>query len=86
MRAFVLAIVFLLAISAAFAQTQAINGGVRGRVLDQAGNPIPSARVDAINNATGFIRSQETQEDGYYVLANLPLGSYTVSIQKSGYH
>lgn len=79
-----LTLLFLLAVDL-FSQTQAINGSVRGRVFDQAGAPIAAARVDAVNDATGFTRSQETQEDGYYVIANLPLGSYTVSIQKSGF-
>jgi hypothetical protein len=77
-------LLFLLA-GNALTQTQAINGSVRGQVLDQAGAPIAAARVDATNDGTGFTRSQETQEDGYYVIANLPLGSYTVSIQKNGF-
>lgn len=86
MRGFVF-LVFALFVApfGAFAQTQAINGSVRGRVLDQAGTPIADAKVDAVNDATGFLRSQQTQDDGYYVIANLPLGSYTISIQKSGF-
>ena len=51
----------------------------------KGGSPIAAAKVNAVNDATGFARSQETQEDGYYSIANLPLGTYTVSIQKSGF-
>src|SRR5450631_910649 len=68
-----------------FAQTQAINGTIRGRVLDPAGSPVGDARVDALNDSTGFTRTQQTQDDGYYVIPNLPLGSYTVLVQKAGF-
>jgi hypothetical protein len=68
-----------------FAQTQAINGTIRGRVSDPAGSPVGDARVDAFNDSTGFTRSQQTQDDGYYVIPNLPLGSYTVLVQKAGF-
>ena len=86
MRALLSAVTLLVLLaSTALTQTQAINGSVRGRVLDQAGAPIAGAQVDAANDATGFTRAQDTQDDGYYVIANLPLGTYTVSIQKSGF-
>lgn len=75
----------LLFVPALFAQTQAINGALRGRVSDQSGSPIAAAKVEAVNDGTGFTRSQETGDDGYYAIANLPLGTYTVSIEKTGF-
>jgi hypothetical protein len=69
----------------AFGQTQAINGSVRGRVIDQTDSPVAQATVKIENSATGFSRTIETNEDGYYVLPNLPLGTYTAEIQKSGF-
>jgi hypothetical protein len=86
MRApFSLVTLLLLSAVDALGQTQAINGSIQGRVMDQVGSPIAAARVDAVNDATGFTRSQDTQDDGYYVIANLPLGTYTLSIKKSGF-
>jgi hypothetical protein len=86
MRALLSSITVLLLLAAdAVSQTQAINGSIRGRVLDQAGSPIAAARVEVSNDATGFSRSQETQEDGYYSVANLPIGPYTVTFQKTGF-
>ena len=70
----------------AFTQTQAINGSIRGRVTDQANAAIPQAQVSIQNTQTGFTRSSESNDDGYYVFPNLPLGSYTVNIQKSGFN
>ncbi|HEX4811015.1 MAG TPA: TonB-dependent receptor [Bryobacteraceae bacterium] len=77
----------LLAVSAlpVFSQTQAINGSIRGRVIDQAGAPIPAASIKIENLQTGYAASQDTADDGYYVFANLPLGGYTVTVAKAGF-
>jgi hypothetical protein len=74
----------LLSLSA-FAQTQAINGSIRGRVTDPAGAAVPAAKVTVLNGDTGFTRSLVTDGDGYYVAPNLPLGTYTVTVQKDGF-
>src|SRR3984893_17044824 len=73
------------ALAPVFAQTQSINGSIRGRVTDATGAPIPGAQVNAKNDSTGFARSIDTTDDGYYVVPNLPLGTYTVTVQKSGF-
>jgi hypothetical protein len=73
------------ALQIAFAQTQAINGSIRGRVTDAAGASVPKANVTAANADTGFSRTFETAEDGYFVFPNLPLGTYTVTVQKTGF-
>ena len=70
---------------ATFAQTQAVNGSIRGRVTDASSAPVPGAQVTVKNDETGFTRSIETSDDGYYVIPNLPLGTYTVTVQKSGF-
>ena len=76
----------LLLVSAfAFGQT-AINGTIRGHATDASGSAIAAAKVTAINAGTGFERDVESNEDGLFVLPNLPLGSYTLSIQKSGFN
>ena len=69
----------------AFGQTQAINGSIRGRVSDASGAAVPQAKVTILNDATGFTRQLSTEENGYYVFPNLPLGTYTVSIEKEGF-
>src|SRR5579871_2392187 len=81
----VTALLGLLVLQPAFSQVQAINGSVRGRVTDPTGAPVPQAKIDIANNDTGFLRSTESNDEGYYVSPNLPLGSYTVVVQKSGF-
>src|SRR5215475_1149998 len=80
----VLALLLLSALSA-FAQSQAINGSIRGRVADSAGAAVPGAKITILNDGTGYTRTLNTDEDGYYVFPNLPLGAYTVTIQKEGF-
>src|SRR5690242_3371363 len=77
--------IFLLTALGAFAQSQAINGSIRGRVADSAGAAVPGAKITILNDATGFSRNLNSDEDGYYVFPNLPLGAYTVTIQKEGF-
>jgi hypothetical protein len=74
-----------MAPAVAFAQTQAINGSIRGRVADQTSAPVAQAHVKVQNAGTGFERTVDTSDDGYYLAPNLPLGSYTVTIQKEGF-
>jgi hypothetical protein len=78
-------LISLLATGALFAQTQAINGSIRGRVSDPTGAGVPQAKVTVANGETGFTRSADSSEDGYFVFPNLPLGSYTVTVQKTGF-
>lgn len=68
-----------------FAQTQAINGSIRGRIVDQQDAAIAGADVKAENTATGFTRATTTSDDGYYLLPNLPIGMYTVTAGKAGF-
>jgi hypothetical protein len=74
-----------LPVPAGLAQTQSINGSVRGRVTDPANASVVDAQVTVRNDDTGFERSQSTNEDGYYMIPNLPLGTYTVTVQKQGF-
>ena len=67
------------------AQTQAINGSIRGRVTDPAGAAIPKADVNVVNNATGYARDVESGDDGYFVIPNLPIGNYTLTLKKEGF-
>ena len=81
----VAAIVATIAIPFASAQTQAINGSIRGRVTDPAGAAVPGATVSVDNVATNYSREVTSNEEGYFVIPNLPIGTYTVSVKKEGF-
>jgi hypothetical protein len=46
---------------------------------------VPAAGVNVTNIATGFTRDTQSNDDGYFVIPNLPIGTYTVRIQKEGF-
>jgi len=69
----------------ALAQTEAINGSVRGRVTDPGGAAVAEAKIDVLNTANGFTRSTVTSAEGYFVIPNLPIGQYVLTVQKPGF-
>ena len=49
---------------------------ISGAVQDQSGAVLPGAEITATQTDTGISRMTITNETGYYVLPNLPLGPY----------
>jgi len=78
-------VVVTISATSAFGQSQAINGTVRGRVSDASDASVEGATVTIHNSATGLSKTVQSGADGYYVLANLPLGSYNVEVAKTGF-
>ncbi|MFN7923218.1 MAG: carboxypeptidase-like regulatory domain-containing protein [Bryobacteraceae bacterium] len=66
----------------AFAQ---ITAGIRGTVTDPTGAAVPSARVTATSTATGFAATATTIADGGYTLNLLPIGTYRLTVEASGF-
>ena len=64
-----------------FAQSQASNGQIEGRVSDQTGAAVPEAVVEIVNIETGFVRNVMTDEHGVYRIPLLPLGTYRIAVQ-----
>ncbi|HWB98795.1 MAG TPA: carboxypeptidase-like regulatory domain-containing protein, partial [Bryobacteraceae bacterium] len=58
---------------------------VTGRVTDTSGAVLPAVRVSAKNDATGMVASAITNEEGYFAIPNLPVGTYTIDAQKEGF-
>jgi hypothetical protein len=56
-----------------------------GSVSDSSGAPIPDAKVTARNTGTGLTRIVLTGQDGAFVVPSLPIGGYTVTIEKPGF-
>jgi hypothetical protein len=56
-----------------------------GRVTDPGARAVPGAEVKTRNDATGLSQRTLTDGSGNYVLANLPPGTYSVTISKQGY-
>src|SRR5215467_11670491 len=79
------ALLFACCVSNTWAQSESINGTIRGRISDPSDQAVASARVTAVNMATGYSRSVTSGDDGYYVIPILPIGTYTVTVTKDGF-
>lgn len=75
--------ILMLGMSAAV-PAQSTNGSLRGMVLDPSGALIPQAQV-TVTNAAGFSRTLTSDSDGVFQLSHLAPGSYSVSINASGF-
>ena len=71
--------------SSARAQSDATSGTIEGVVSDTTGGVLPGATVRLSNAATGFVRDVVTDEEGRYRGLALPLGTYTISVEMSGF-
>jgi Carboxypeptidase regulatory-like domain/TonB dependent receptor/TonB-dependent Receptor Plug Domain len=76
-------VVSLLFIGAALAQSP--NGTISGTVFDPSGNVIGGAEVSVVNDATRVQSYTKTNNDGVYVVPNLPPGSYRLQVAKFGF-
>jgi hypothetical protein len=75
----------ILALFTTVASAQTSTAAISGVVSDSSGAVIPGARVTAINEATGVSLSQLTTGNGVYSFPGLPVGTYTVSVEMTGF-
>lgn len=64
---------------------QSPNGTINGLVLDPSNKVIAGADILVINDATGVKYSNKTNNDGIYVVPNLPPGPYRLQVSKAGF-
>src|SRR5512141_2879089 len=58
---------------------------ITGLVSDQSGGAVPGVTVTANNRETNVNYTGLSNEAGNYVITGLPVGSYTVSVELSGF-
>jgi len=73
----------VLAGASTFAQT--FRGTILGSVTDSSGAAVPGATVTIKNVDTGLVRTVTTSDDGSYAAPELPIGTYSVSVEKAGF-
>jgi hypothetical protein len=68
----------------ATALAQSTNGSISGSVVDPSGALIPQAQV-TLSNAAGVSRTVKSGNNGSFTLVHLAPGSYSVSINATGF-
>ena len=54
-------------------------------VSDPTGAMVKGAKVTLVDAVSGSIRETQTNNDGYYTFASVPVGKYDVSVEASGF-
>ncbi len=80
-RVFLFAFVILLGAQLFAATTASISGTVK----DASGAALAGAKVTAVNTGTHIEQTQNTNSQGYFSFPNLPIGTYDVVVQQSGF-
>jgi hypothetical protein len=85
-RVVTLALLLILSVNiTASAQSQSTTGVIEGIVYDQSGAIIADANVTVKQKQTGLERTTRTDDNGRFRAVLLPLGTYTMEIQKQGF-
>ena len=86
-KAALLALVALLGVFpiGAYAQSQATNGSIEGKIVDASGAVLPGVTVTLTNVDTGVERVVVTNENGLFRAPLLPLGTYKVAAELQGF-
>jgi hypothetical protein len=82
---FILVCGLLMSLSAPFAAAQSTGGRIRGTVVDPSGGAIAAAKVTLTNEATHATRDAEAGANGEYIFLEVPVGSYEINAQSTGF-
>src|SRR6185295_5835907 len=75
----------LLGSSIALGQTQSNAADLQGVVRDQSGAVVIGASVTARNPGTNTSKTTTTNDNGGYLIVNLPPGDYEVTIEAANF-
>jgi hypothetical protein len=79
---FLLLVAAFPATPSALGQSTAV---LQGTVSDSKGAVVPNATVTARNRSTSSERTTQTDSEGNYQFAALPVGNYTVEVKAQGF-
>jgi hypothetical protein len=81
-----LVLFFVLAVSVVIScDAQSPTGTVSGRIIDPDGRAIVEADVLIVSDLTGIQYAGKTNQEGIYLLSNLPPGVYRLQVSKVGF-
>src|SRR5437763_512086 len=75
----------LLFLYSAPAVAQDNNGRISGTVTDSTGAPVAGAKVTVSSQATNAGQSIATNSSGFYVVPDLGVGTFNVTVEAAGF-
>src|SRR5438270_13873941 len=77
--------IFVLSVLPVCLFAQDATGRVAGVITDPSGGVVPSAAVTVTNADTNIRKATTTDAKGYYEVRQLPVGTYKVSVESTGF-
>src|ERR1700678_2494052 len=77
--------ILIMTLAAAPGWAQTFRGTIQGTVTDSSGAALVGATVQIHNVDTGIDRITTTATDGSYLIPELPIGTYNVIVEMSGF-
>jgi len=81
----VISLFIITSVAATAAQTASITAILEGTVSDNTGGVIPDAEVRLRNTASNQVRTVRANEQGFFRASELPVGTYEISVEHSGF-
>src|SRR5260370_32989539 len=81
-RLFFLAATLCLSLSVSGQRNTA---AISGTTADPTGAVVPGAQVTAVQTSTGTTSRTQSNENGFYQVPNLPVGTYTLRVEHAGF-
>src|ERR1700733_13772538 len=66
-------------------RAQSVTAELDGTVTDPSGAVVAKANITATNSSNGFSRTVQSGDDGRFILAGLPPGTYKVTVEHEGF-
>jgi len=85
--AFFCSLLLFVAVTGAFhyGWSQEVTASITGTITDQSGAAVSGATVTATSQEQGLVYTATSNESGLYLIAHLPVGSYSLKIEKAGF-
>ncbi len=84
-RLFMLFLLLLAFVVALPLCAQTTTATIRGKVVNQSGNTVGNAEINAVSTSSGFVTTVHSRADGTYSLAGLTPGEYNIVVAAQGY-
>src|SRR5580704_8517222 len=67
------------------AHGQQVMAAITGKVTDPSGAAVPDVKVTAIDTERGSAVTTTTNSDGIYDLPQVPIGTYNIKVEHTGF-
>ena len=64
---------------------QQVMAAITGKVVDGSGAPVPDTKVTATDTERGSVWTSTTNADGVYDLPQVPIGTYNIKVERTGF-